>query len=70
MKLVLVLVFIRFAMTQKLMRHEKLEMFLNQKWEMSRNLVDLAVKLRFYASYSYTRMPEYVKEILKISVKC
>ena len=41
LKLVLVLVFIRLTMTHKLMRHEKLEMFLNQKWEMSRNLVYL-----------------------------
>ena len=48
LELVRVLVFKRFTMTQRLMRHEKLEMFLNQKWEMFRNFVDLAVKLRFY----------------------
>ena len=34
------------------MRNKKLEMFLNQKWEMFRNLVDLAVKLRFNELYT------------------
>ena len=52
LKLVQVLVFIRLTMSQGLMRHEKLEMFLNQKWEMLRNLVNLAVKLRFYELYT------------------
>ena len=47
----IVLVFIRLTMTQRLMQHAKLEMFLNQKWEMFRNLVDLAVELRFYVLY-------------------
>ena len=48
LKLVLVLVFIRLTMNQRLLRYEKSKMFLNQKWEMFRNLVDLASKLRFY----------------------
>ena len=51
-KLVLVLVFIRLTMTQRLMRLEKLEMFLNRKWEKFRNLVDLAVELWFYKLYT------------------
>ena len=52
LKFVLVLASIRITMTQRLMRHQKLAMFRNQKWDMFRNLVDLAVKLRFYELYT------------------
>ena len=62
LKLVLVLVFIRLTMNQRLLRYEKSKMFLNQKWEMFRNLVDLASKLRFYEINTWA---EYVEDILK-----
>ena len=54
LKLVLVWVSIRLIITERLMRH--------QKWEMFHNLVNLTVKLWFM---NYTRRTEYVKGILK-----